>query len=263
MIIDCHTHIGKNYSVDMLLKSMDKAGIDKALVFAGQIHDNSIGCTNEYLLEQIKHHNDRLYGVACYHPSDNIVNLSNLLANNANIVAVKFYLGYDHWYPNDDRIYQALNVCEYRNRPVIFHCGDCLCTVKAAKLRYAHPLGVDDPATDFPNVKMVIAHFGWPWTTDAALVCKKNKNVYADISGFVYGEFDQDDSNAYSNSFEFEVQIADFEITAGGTDKLLFGTDWPISDQSSYIQICKEKVFDDEPFKMITETNPMQIFGIK
>jgi len=70
-IIDCHTHIGRNEhinsSVDDLLRSMDKSEIEKSLVFAGELN----GIDNNYLLEQIAPHRDRLYGVAAYHLDQN------------------------------------------------------------------------------------------------------------------------------------------------------------------------------------------------
>jgi len=113
--------------------------------------------------------------------------------------------------------------------PAIFHCGDCLNSVKHAKLKYAHPLLIDEPATDYDDVNFVIAHMGYPWHRDAAQVCYKNPNVYADISGFVYGEFDREDQ------LKFERTLKEF-LDIAGTDKLLFGTDAPISNQASYVE---------------------------
>src|SRR5579864_8797364 len=59
MIIDSHTHLGRNEHIKStakeLLKSMDAAKIDKALVFAGEMND----CPNSWMLEQIKKHRDR------------------------------------------------------------------------------------------------------------------------------------------------------------------------------------------------------------
>jgi uncharacterized protein len=227
MILDCHTHIGRNEhinaTVDQLLRSMDTAEIDKSLVFAGKL--NSV--SNEYLAEQIAPHKDRLYGVACFHPNDSLSALDKLLAENSQIVAVKFYLGYDHWYPWDNHICSALIRCQLKNIPAIFHCGDCLNSVRSAKLKYAHPLGIDDVAVDHPNTKFVIAHMGFPWHRDAAEVCYKNKNVYADISGFVYGKFNDESQKKFDKVVEEFVELAP-------SSKLLFGSDWPISDQESY-----------------------------
>jgi uncharacterized protein len=252
MIIDVHTHIGMNEhinsSVDNLLLSMDKSKIDKALVFAGEIN----GITNSYMLEQIALHKDRLYGVAAYHPDNNYNDLHIIYdsIDNEKAVAVKFYLGYDHWYPNDHKIYEILEHLDRKGSTAIFHCGDCLNTVKKAKLKYSHPLGIDDPAVDYPNLNIVIAHMGFPWHRDTAEVCYKNKNVYADISGFVYGDFDSDSQD------KFRKVISEFTDICPA-DKLLFGTDFPISNQDSYIAT----VFDMELESIFNNAN--KAFNLK
>src|SRR6478736_2086900 len=102
MIIDCHTHIGKNnhidFSVDQLLHSMDHSKIDKSLVFAGELNDIS----NEFMLRVIEKHRDRLYGVACANPMKmktmrDIQEEAKKIATwfmEGKIVACKFYTGY-------------------------------------------------------------------------------------------------------------------------------------------------------------------------
>lgn len=229
MLIDCHTHIGDNQhirsSVHDLLMSMDKSYIDKSLVFAGKLNN----IDNTQMLAAIAPHKKRLYGVAAYHPEDDTLDeviLKDAILNKS-VVAVKFYLGYDHWYPNDFRIQSILSLMEDHNITAIFHCGDCLNSVKKAKLKYAHPLGVDDPAVDHPNLKIVIAHMGFPWHRDTAEVCYKNANVYTDISGFVYNNFDEHSLKQFSKTVTEFLDIAP-------SKKLLFGTDFPISSQTSY-----------------------------
>lgn len=242
MIIDCHTHIGRNEHIRAtakeLLDSMDKSGIDKSLVFAGDLND----CPNEWMLEQIAPHRDRLLGVAAIHPmrlkfgklapmselQDESKRLTDLYAA-GKIVACKFYTGYDHYFPQDKCIEDFLMDLEDVGCPAIFHCGDCLNSVKKAKLKYAHPLGVDDVAVDYPDMNFIIAHMGYPWQRDAAEVCYKNDNVYSDISGYVYGEFSE------SDKIKFKQTISEF-LSISSADKLLFGTDWPISNQKSYIK---------------------------
>ena len=239
MIIDCHSHLGKNKninaSVGELLHSMDKANIDKALVFAGRLN----AASNQYVLEQIKPHKDRLYAVAACHLEDSKDDDKYLhsLIDGKEVVAVKFYLGYEYWYPTDHRIYAMLEHMRDKNITAIFHCGDCLNTVKGAKLKYAHPLEIDDVAVDFPDQKIVIAHMAFPWVRDAAEVCYKNANVYSDISGFVYGQFGLTDYSKFKRVLEEFLSICPGK-------KLLFGTDWPISDQSSYVQALNNDVED-------------------
>lgn len=243
-IIDCHTHLGRNnhinFSVKDLLNSMDSAKIDKSLVFAGDLND----APNEWLLQEIAPHRDRLLGVAAVHPlkwkkqselQDDAARIVDWYGEKK-IVAAKFYTGYDHYFINDDRFTHPYPPAEDylldfddAGIPCVLHMGDCLNSVKQAKLKYAHPLLIDDVAVDFPNINFIIAHMAYPWHRDAAEVCYKNANVYADISGFVYGAFSSLDKA------KFKKVLDDFTEIVDG-NKLLFGTDVPISNQSSYIE---------------------------
>jgi predicted TIM-barrel fold metal-dependent hydrolase len=234
MIIDCHTHLGRNEhinaSVDQLLNSMDEAKIDKALVFAGELNN----APNKWVLEQTASHRDRLLPVAAYIHSPQWKIEDMWLAEwyaEGKIAAVKFYVGYDHFYPTD--ISGILHELNKVGCPAIFHSGDCLNSVKCAKLKYAHPLNIDEVAVDYPKMNFIIAHMAFPWVRDAAEVCYKNDNVYADISGFVYGKFEGSDVT------KFRKVIGEF-LDIAGSDKLLFGTDWPISNQKSYVSVTND-----------------------
>jgi predicted TIM-barrel fold metal-dependent hydrolase len=241
MIIDCHTHLGRNdhikANVNELLQSMDAAKIDKALVFAGELND----CSNDWMLQQIAPHKDRLLGVAAAnvigYPEKYGKNMSDIQKEavqiakwyeEGEIVACKFYTGYDHFYPGDRLGEEYLFELEDVGCPAIFHSGDCLNSCKGAKLKYAHPLHIDDVAVDFPKMNFIIAHMGYPWHRDAAQVCFKNQNVFSDISGFVYKNFEGEDLPKFQKTLNEFLDIAN-------SDKLLFGTDWPISSQASYI----------------------------
>jgi predicted TIM-barrel fold metal-dependent hydrolase len=59
------------------------------------------------------------------------------------------------------------------------------------KIRYSHPLNIDDVTVDNPSLKIVVCHIGNPWIRDCmeVLYKNKNKNVHADISGLVLGDF--------------------------------------------------------------------------
>lgn len=252
MIIDCHTHLGRNEHIkataDELLKSMDKAGIDKSLVFAGELNDAS----NEWTLEQLGPHRDRLLPVAAWDFEYSLHNRNSKpyeqqdrlcdLYKSGEIVALKFYTGYYHKTPSElSHILWRLNEI---GCPAIFHTGDCLNSVKRAKLKYAHPLHIDDVAVDYPKMNFIIAHMGYPWVTDAAEVCYKNDNVYSDISGFVYGEFQFEDKKRLQRRLE---EFNDISCI----DKLLFGTDWPIANQSSYRAVM-EQWGDEMTVKQLT-----------
>lgn len=266
MILDAHTHIGKKTivaSAEDLIRSMDNAGIDKALVFAGKIAEQATGI----LLQDITPFKGRLYGIGSITPFDKQGNyilpneetylyLDDLLSKQE-IFGLKFYVGYEHYYPNDPALKSIYNLLIKHNRPAIFHTGDCYNGVCGAKLKYAHPLNIDDLAVDYPELKIVIAHMGYPWVRDAALVCYKNKNVYADMSGFVYGKFNRTDFSSYKD------EIYEFHQICGGPHKLIFGSDWPISDQKSYVDTLYSQGFASaEEMAEIMGNRAAKLFGI-
>ena len=97
------------------------------------------------------------------------------------VVALKGYLGYVHHFPTDPGYLPYYELAAKYKLPVFFHTGDTYSPY--AKLKFAHPLLVDEVAVDFPQVKFVLCHVGNPWTVDAAEVVYKNMNVWVDLSG--------------------------------------------------------------------------------
>jgi len=102
------------------------------------------------------------------------------------IKGLKAYLGYLHHGPASPGYAPYYRLAARYQIPVIFHSGDTYAA--SAKLKYAHPLRVDEVAVDYPDTNFVIAHCGCPWFLDAAEVVYKNANVWADLSGIFVGD---------------------------------------------------------------------------
>lgn len=246
MIFDSHTHIGFGGLIKAktteLLSSMKMAGIQKAAVFAGAINE----CSTEQLLEVTKDYKGTLYPVGSispFSPSKPSLKKVEGWLKEEKVFGLKFYVGYEYFYPNDKAIRDYLKLLQKYERPAIFHSGDLYNRALTARLKYAHPLQIDDLAATMPKLKIIIAHMGFPWIIDAVEVVYKNKNVYCDCSGFVYGTFGRDDKTELAGIFK--RILGKFELD----DRLLFGTDWPISNQSDYVKIvsalsgkCKRKI---------------------
>lgn len=241
-IIDAHAHLhsGPEWTPKKLIRFMDKAGIEKSAAFASAITN---GLLTSRLVEKIAPYQDRLFGVAAVSPEQRIfqpplTQMDDWLASGA-VRAIKFYTGYEHFYPADPRLRPYLDLLVKHRRPAIFHSGDTVCWQGGAKLKYAHPLHVDDLATEMPKLSIIIAHLGSPWIPDAAQVCYKNKNVYSDCSGFVYGGFKAHQRRLFMEYWRRFDDIT--EATGpGGVSKILFGTDWPISDHAPYVEMVEE-----------------------
>lgn len=149
------------------------------------------------------------------------------------VCALKAYLGYLHYGPDSPRYVRYYELAARHKLPFIFHTGDTYSP--RAKVKFAHPLGVDEVAVDHPDVRFVLAHCGNPWLIDAAEVVYKNPNVWADLSGLLVGTAD-----AFAVYQEQGVLREAAEAVgralryAEKPDRFLYGSDWPLAPMAPY-----------------------------
>ena len=265
MIIDAHVHVGREpgeprskdkESLEKLLREKKKNRIDKLIVIAGDGPDSETASTKEVL--ELTKGIEGIFVIAGVNPlkENDLDQLENWFKDKK-IVGLKFYLGYRHFYPTDEKCKPYYELCLKYNKPIIFHTGDTLDgIIEKPKVKYAHPLAIDDVATDLPNLKIVIAHLGNPWVWDTAEVIYKNPNVYADISGLIIGS---DFESHYVKSVKRRIK----EISAYvGEQKLIYGTDWNVCDMKRYKKFAKNLGFSKEDRKKLFYENAQKLFGI-
>jgi uncharacterized protein len=136
----------------------------------------------------------------------------------------------------------------------MIHTGDTW--TPTARVRYAHPLEVDEVAVEFRDTRFVICHLGNPWFVDATEVVYKNENVLADFSGLTLGTFE----SRYERLARTRVNEAIAYIN--DPRKLMFGTDWPISDMGSYLRFAAALEVTDEEREGIMWRNAADLFRI-
>jgi len=101
------------------------------------------------------------------------------------------------------------SVAQERKVPVMIHTGTSI--FPGARSRLGDPMGVDDVAIDFPELKIILAHGGRPlWGETAIFLLRRFPNVHMDISGIPPRRL-----------LHYFPRLADF------ADKVLYGSDWP------------------------------------
>jgi hypothetical protein len=261
-IINSHTHLLKNVSeeglhgtIEDLKKDMAAGGINTCMVFA-HFGGEKIDYATSELIELVK--------------SDSKFNLIYAIETKKNLVAqrkevekyfklglikgIKVHLGYDWIYPEDKKLIPFYKLCEKYDYPVIFHTGDTY--GGKAKVKYAHPLAIDSLAVDRPSLKIIIAHIGNPWVLDAAEVVYKNKNVYGDISGLILDFTDK-------RGVEFTKKLVNDFISYAGGNKLLFGTDFPLTNSATYIKFAKSLDLNSDEEELMFHGNAEALFKLK
>lgn len=260
MIIDSHTHLGsfnkKNYSVNDLETSMNQANIDISIVIA----DRTSGqlATNNYL-STLSKSNSKIRIVADISKKEftdkGFQKIYNLLKHN--FIGVKLYPGYENFFPYDKKIFPLYDLCTRLSKPVIIHTG-VLQIGSAGLLKQVHPLNIDGIAGSFPRLKIVMAHSGNPWLFDCASVADKNKNVYADISGY----FNEFKTISKQETSLFIKQFTEIKIYMGDFKKFLFGTDWPLYSQKEYLEAVSQLPLTRNEFELLFFKNANNIFNL-
>lgn len=264
MIVDCHVHLNNYHeeiacslddSLGRLQRDMQEAGIDYALVLTSYLVSPHRPSTAQVVkaIERIPN-----LGVVAgisynnYRERD-LRELADFLQAGL-VKGLKLYPGYEPFYPHDARLRVVYDLAEEFDVPVMIHSGDTYSP--KGKLKYSHPLEIDEVAVDHPKVKFVICHLGNPWLTDCMEVVYKNANVYADISGLVLGEF----TEAFEDYMAEEIR--DVILYAGDPGRFLFGTDWPICSMRSYINFVRQLGLPPESHEMIMAGNARRVFKL-
>jgi len=180
------------------------------------------------------------------------------------VKAIKAYLGYIHQPPDSPGYAPYYELAATYKIPVVFHTGDPYS--RKAKVRFAHPLLVDDVAVDNPDVKFVMAHFGNPWLIDAAEVIYKNDNVWADLSGLIVGDEAMFDGHFGARKPVPEIPSAipvvrDAIRYTGKPERFLYGSDWPLAPMASYKKLI-EAIVPPEFRKAVFLDNARDLFGL-
>ena len=140
----------------------------------------------------------------------------------------------------------------------MLHTGDTW--IEGSRVKYSHPLHIDDIAVSFPNVKFILCHLGNPWITDASEVLYKNKNVYADVSGFFVGKV-ASINKKYCEMMNKKVMECFYYCDS--IDKIMFGTDYPLVGQEFYINFINKLGLDKKELNKIFFENAFKLFNIK
>ena len=155
-----------------------------------------------------------------------------------NCVGFKIYLGYRPFFADDPLYHPVYELAAAHNLTVAFHTGDT--ANPAGRLKFSHPLTVDEVAVRYPQLRLVLCHFGNPWMLDAAEVAKKNPNVYVELSGLAVGIPDADTfRKRYKGYVE---QLESWLHYLDRWDHVLYGSDWPLGNLRAYITLIQSFV---------------------
>jgi predicted TIM-barrel fold metal-dependent hydrolase len=164
----------------------------------------------------------------------------------------KFHPPLQDFDPGDGMAWPLYELINHYKLPAIFHTGHSgmgtgMPGGGGIRLRYGQPMLVDEVAVAFPDIKIILAHPGWPWTDESLSMALHKPNVYIDLSGW---------SPKY-----FPPQIIRYANSQLG-HKFLFGSDFPLITPDKWIAAYDEAGFKPELRDRILKGNAAKLLGL-
>ena len=244
--------LGKG-SVEAMLQEMGEIGVecvfmDQMIIWSVREHTEMCHLSLDYLAKLIDRADGRIVGGAGYNPFKIKESLEEIET------AVRDY-GFKYvWFhpisfglrPNDKKCYPLYAKCLELEIPVCMQVGH---SAEPLPSEPGHPMYVDEVAIDFPDLKIVLTHTGWPWVDEWISMLWRHPNVYGNI-GACYP----------SDVARRMPQIIDF-MDRRGRDKVLWATN------GFGLTRCKKEFLElplkDETKKKVLRENAIKVFKLR
>jgi len=235
MIVDVHSHlfaenhIGPPFATDAarahagpvdLSVSWDHYAVTSpadttTIVVGGKARLSGLWVDDEAVATYVAAHDDRLIGYLSVDPTQpgwqDEMRHGHVDLGLVGIKLMPMYAGFDPAATSLDPLYAY---AQDNGLPLLVHTGTTF--VSAAPLKWALPIHLDEVASRFPGLRVVLAHLGHPFEGECIAVIRKHEHVYADVSALHYRPF---------QLWHSLRLVQDY----GVWHKLLFGSDFPFT----------------------------------
>lgn len=227
------------------LVAMDAAAVDVSLISAW-VAPRNVMISNDEVAEFVAASNGRLVGVGSVDISRPMQALREVrrCINELGFKAIRVLPWLWEVPPTDRRFYPVYTACADLGVPFCTQIGH---TGPLMPSEVGRPIYLDQVALDFPELRIVGGHIGYPWTEEAIAVATKHENVFIDTS-------------AYSVT-RYPPALVDF-LKAHGRHKVLFGTNYPMMTPAKALQGLDTLALDDEVKAAFLGGNAQRVFGL-
>ncbi len=229
------------------IAAMDAGGVSISLASAW-CAPNGWMRTNDEVAELVTAYPDRILGVAAvslHKPMEAIRELRRAV-NELGFRALRVVPWLWDLPPTDRRYYPLYAECIELGIPFCTQVGH---TGPLAPSETGRPIPyIDQVALEFPELKIVGGHIGYPWTQEMIAVCTKHENVYIDTS-------------AYSTK-RYPRELVEY-MQGNGRKKVMFGTNYPMITPTKALENLDDLGLDDEAKALFLGGNAAQVFDLE
>lgn len=227
------------------LSLMDNAGVSKALISAWEAPNKSM-ISNDEVKSYVDAAPNRLVGVGSVDISKPMeaVKEINRCVEELGFKAIRVLPWLWSVPPTDRLFYPVYVACCELGIPFCTQIGH---TGPLMPSEVGRPIYLDQVALDFPDLKIVAGHIGYPWTEEAIAVATKHDNVFIDTSAYTVKRY--------------PPEIVRY-LKANGKHKILFGSNYPMIEPKFALQGIEELALSSETKALFCSGNAKRVFAL-
>lgn len=240
------TYVDKDPPLEWTIAAMDEGGVDKGLICSWQ-SASEVLISNEEVADWVEKYPDRFIGIASVPLNKPVQAVRELRTwvrdygfKGLRIVQWLWNLPTTHAY-----YYPLFVECVQLDIPVclqVGHTGPLMPSEVGRPIPY-----IDQIALDFPDLKIVCGHIGYPWTTEMIAVATKHQNVYIDTSAYT--------ANRYP------LELVNY-MKKHGQNKVMFGTNYPMINPAKCLESLEQLGLGENIKEKFLYQNALRVFQL-
>ncbi len=228
-------------TVKHLISAYRMFGVDHAVVQSVATTAQQVKSINEFIASEVKAGNGFLTGLGTLHPDSEDIPGDVEYLMELGLKGVKLHPDIQGFQVDKGNLLKIYEYCEKKNLLILMHTGD---------YRYdnSNPNRVLPVLKAYPHLTVIGAHFGgWSVWEEACEKLAGLSNFYVDCSS----------SFGFSDKIDFKELIFRY-----GTDKVLFGTDYPMWSAENELENFFAMDLGEDVNRQILGENAKKLFGI-
>lgn len=233
-------------SMELLLQEMDAAGVHKGVV-VGRLAGTLGSVPNADVQRIVAEHPGRFIGAASIDPTSRqgaCATIDQALRDGFKLINIEPGSYPVPMYADDRRLYPIYAHCEDVGVPVIMMVGG----TAGPDLSYSDPIRTDRVLADFPQLKVVVAHGGWPWVNEILHIAFRRTNLY--LSPDMYF--------SRMPGWEEYVKAADSFLA----DRMLYASSFPFCPVKDYKSWFERLPIKPENLAKVMGGNACRLLGL-
>ena len=194
-------------SVENLLDASEKAGISRTLIFSCATKPEQVTAANDYLYAVSQKYPDKFFAFGTIHPDFKDIDGELSRIRSLGMKGIKIHPDIQGVNIDDPRMYKLYELMEGR-LPLYLHMGD-----DRPQYRFSETDRLVKVKEDFPKLEVVAAHLGGYRAWDEVYKLTKFDGMWYDTSSALW---------------EMTPEYATELIKRLGTDRVMYGTDYPV-----------------------------------